>query len=60
MLHRQMQLSRALELVVWSMPIANFYQAFKACQTNLKVKDSDLAIGLYQGPDAVECSLLRM
>ena len=30
MLHRQMQLSRASELVVWSMPIANFYQAFKA------------------------------
>ena len=57
MLHRQMQLSRASELVVWSMPIANFYQAFKACQTNLKVDGSDLAIGLYQGPDAVRMFL---
>ena len=57
MLHRQMQLSRASELVVWSMPIANFYQAFKACQTNLKVSDSELAIGLYQGPDAVRMFL---
>ena len=53
MLHHQMQLSRASELVVWSMPIANFYQAFKATQTNLKANDSDLAIGLYLGPDAV-------
>jgi len=57
MLHRQMQLSRTSELVVWSMPIANFYQAFKACQTNLKVSDSDLAIGLYLGPDAVRMFL---
>jgi len=57
MLHRQMQLSRASELVVWSMPIANFYQAFKATQSNLKVKGSDLAIGLYQGPDAVRMFL---
>lgn len=57
MLHRQMQLSRASELVVWSMPIANFYQAFKATQKNLKVADSDLAIGLYQGADAVRMFL---
>jgi len=57
MLHRQMQLSRASELVVWSMPIANFYQAFKACQANLKVSDSDLAIGLYLGPNAVRMFL---
>lgn len=57
MLHRQMQLSRASELVIWSMPIANFYQAFKACQTNLKVTDSDLAIGLYEGSDALRMFL---
>ena len=56
-LHRQMQLARASELVVWSMPIANFYQAFKASQANLKVSGSDLAIGLYQGPDAVRMFL---
>ena len=53
MLHRQMQLSRASELVVWSMPIANFYQAFKATQENLKAAGSDLAIGLYEGADAL-------
>lgn len=57
MLHRQIQLSRASELVVWSMPIANFYQAFKATQENLKVADSDLAIGLYQGSDALRMFL---
>ena len=57
MLHRQMQLSRASELVVWSMPIANFYQAFKATQTNLKAAGSDLAIGLYEGADALRMFL---
>ena len=56
-LHRQMKLARASELVVWSMPIANFYQAFKATQENLNTSDSDLAIGLYQGADAVRMFL---
>lgn len=53
MLHRQMQLSRASELVIWSLPIANFYQALKATQENMKVADSDLAIGLFEGADAL-------
>ncbi len=33
-LHRQMALARASELVVWSMPAMNFYQALEACQQN--------------------------
>ena len=52
-LHRQMALARASELVLWSMPATNFRQAFKAQQENLKVGPEDLAIGLYEGPDAV-------
>ncbi len=52
-LHRRMALARASELVVWSMPVASFYQAFEAQQENLNVGSEDLAIGLYQGPDAV-------
>ena len=52
-LHRQMALARASELVLWSMPVTNFYQAFKAQQENLNVGSKDLAIGLYEGPDAV-------
>ncbi len=56
-LHRQMALARASELVVWSMPAMNFYQALKACQQNLKVGPEDLAIGLYEGPDSVRTFL---
>ncbi len=52
-IHRQKALSRASELVVWSMPVIGFYQAFKAQQENLNVGSDDLAIGLYEGPDAV-------
>lgn len=56
-LHRQMALSRASELVVWSMPAMNFYQALKASQQNLGVDAEDLAIGLYEGPDSVRMFL---
>ncbi len=52
-IHRHKALSRASELVVWSMPVIGFYQAFKAQQENLNVGSDDLAIGLYEGPDAV-------
>ncbi len=34
-IHRQKALSRASELVLWSMPAMGFYQAFKAVQENL-------------------------
>lgn len=56
-LHRQMQLARTSELVIWSMPIANFYQALKATQENLEIEKEDLAIGLYEGTDAVRMFL---
>lgn len=52
-LHRQKALARASELVLWSMPVMNFYQAFEAQQENLNVDREVLAIGLYEGPDAV-------
>lgn len=52
-LHRQMDLQRASELVLWSMPMTNFYQLYEAIQSNLNIKEGDLSIGLYQGFDAV-------
>lgn len=49
-LHRQMQLARASELVIWSMPIANFYQALKAtlymcCINVIKFMDDVSGVG---------------
>ncbi len=52
-IHRHKALSRTSELVLWSMPVIGFYQAFKAQQENLNVGSEDLAIGLYEGPDSV-------
>uniref|UniRef100_A0A0G4HIV9 DUF1254 domain-containing protein n=1 Tax=Chromera velia CCMP2878 TaxID=1169474 RepID=A0A0G4HIV9_9ALVE len=56
-LHRQMALSRASECVLWSQPAMSFYQALRACQQNLKVAPSDLAIGLYEGSASVRTFL---
>ena len=52
-LHRQMQLQRASELVLWSIPATNIYQAFRAVLENLNTSDDELTIGLYEGVDAV-------
>ncbi|MEN8139468.1 MAG: DUF1214 domain-containing protein [Bacteroidota bacterium] len=52
-LQRQMDLQRASELVLWSMPITNFYQLYDALQSNLNIEDGDLSIGLFEGFNAV-------
>jgi hypothetical protein len=53
MLHRRMALQRASQLVLWSLPITSFYQAYEAQKNNLGVDGRDPVIGLYQGYDSV-------
>ncbi|MFW2372044.1 MAG: DUF1254 domain-containing protein [Gammaproteobacteria bacterium] len=52
-LHRQIDLQRASQLVLWSMPITSFYQLYKALNSNLNIDENDPVIGLYEGYDAV-------
>ena len=52
-LHRQMALQRASQLVLWAMPMMNFYQLYPALNSNLKVSGDEPVFGLYDGYDGV-------
>jgi hypothetical protein len=52
-LHRRMELQRASQLVLWSLPITSFYQAYGAFNSNLNIDGSEPVIGLYEGYDGV-------
>ena len=52
-LHRDIDLQRASQLTLWALPIANWYQIYKASKENLGNKDDEIVIGLHEGYDAV-------
>lgn len=52
-LNREIDLQRASQLTLWAMPIASFYQGYKASKSNLGYKDSEVVIGVHEGYDAV-------
>lgn len=52
-LHRHIDLQRASQLVLWSMPVTNFYQLYDSVISNLGINPKEPAIGLFEGYDAV-------
>ena len=52
-LHRQLLLQRATQLVSWAMPMMNFYQLHPALISNMKVKEGEIFFGLHDGYDGV-------
>ena len=48
MLNKQVDLQRASQLVLWSMPITSIYQIHQALNSNLKIDPANPIIGLYQ------------
>lgn len=53
LLHRQMALQRASQLVLWAMPMMNFYQLYPALLSNLNISGDEPVFGLYDGYDGV-------
>jgi len=53
MLHRQILLQRATQLVSWAMPMMNFEQLYPALISNTKASEDDVFFGLYDGYDGV-------
>ena len=53
LLHRQILLQRATQLVGWAMPMMNFYRLYPALNSNLKVSGDVPVFGLYDGYDGV-------
>ena len=52
-MHRQIDLQRASQLALWSLPITSFYQLHRSINSNLKIDGSEPIIGLYEGYDGV-------
>ena len=53
MLHRQIALQRASQLVLWAMPVTSIYQLYGAFNSNLNVDPNNPVIGLFEGYEAV-------
>lgn len=53
MLHRQIALQRASQLVLWAMPVTSFYQLYGAFNSNLNVDPNNPVIGLFEGYEGV-------
>lgn len=51
-LHRRIDLQRASQLVLWSMPAANFYQGYKMFEADLGADPKEPVIGLFEGYDS--------
>ena len=52
-LHKQIDLQRASQLTLWSLPITSFYQIHEAAKANIGFSDDEVVIGVYDGYDAV-------
>jgi hypothetical protein len=52
-LHREMDLQRASQLVLWSLPVTSLYQLYGAINSNLNIDGAEPVIGLYQGYNSV-------
>ncbi len=52
-LHRQIDLQRASQLVLWSLPVTSFYQLYGAIKSDLPMNENEPVIGLYEGYDGV-------
>jgi len=52
-LHRQILLQRATQLVTWAMPMMNFYQLYPAMLSNQKMSEDDVFFSLCDGYDGV-------
>jgi len=52
-LHKEMALQRTSQLVLWAMPMMNFYTLYPALLENLKMTENDVFFGLYDGYDGV-------
>ena len=52
-LHHQILLQRATQLVTWAMPMMNFYQLYPALISNMKASEDEIFFGLYDGYDGV-------
>ncbi len=52
-LHQQMALQRTSQLVLWAIPMMNFYQLYPALLSNLNVGGDEPVFGLYDGYDGV-------
>ena len=53
LLHRQILLQRATQLVSWAMPMMNFYQLYPAMLSNQKMSENDVFFSLCDGYDGV-------
>jgi len=53
LLHRQILLQRATQLVSWAMPMMNFEQLYPALLSNTKQAEGEVFFGLYDGYDGV-------
>ena len=53
LLHRQILLQRATQLVTWAMPMMNFEQLYPALLSNLNASKDEIFFGLYDGYDGV-------
>lgn len=53
LLHREILLQRATQLVGWAMPMMNFYQLYPAMLSNQKMSDTDIFFSLCDGYDGV-------
>lgn len=49
LLHRQILLQRATQLVSWAMPMMNFYQLYPAMLSNQKMSEDDVFFSLCDG-----------
>lgn len=52
-LHRRIDLQRASQLVLWSIPVTNFYQMYNMFVSNLGTDPKEPVIGLFEGYDSV-------
>ncbi len=53
LLHRQILLQRATQLVTWAMPMMNFEQLYPAMLSNQKMSEDDVFFSLCDGYDGV-------
>lgn len=53
LLHRQILLQRATQLVTWAMPMMNFNQLYPAMLSNQKMNEDDVFFSLCDGYDGV-------
>ena len=53
LLHRQILLQRATQLVSWAMPMMNFEQLYPALLSNLEASEDEVFFGLYDGYEGV-------